>query len=949
MHRIIRGMCAAAFAAAALQGVAKEMWQDPTVFEKNRLPARAVSVPCESRALALAIAKGEKPRTESKWLESLNGEWDFKWKRSIEVEGWDKTCKIAVPGCWQLQGEFDPALYTNSVYPIAGYKDGDPMTEPPKEYTSYKFRNPVGLYSRTFKLPSGWKGRRVIIHFGGVSSAMYLYVNGKEVGYSQDSRLPAEFDITPYLKDGENALEVKVLKHCDGTFIEDQDFWRLSGIFRDVWLVAEGEKAPFDVIVDTKLSDDYKTGTLCVRDSEGNVLLEKKYDNPKLWSCEAPNMYYETIELKNPGLFSKSDWKAVAFGFRKVEIKDSVIYINGKRALFMGVDRHEMEPATGYTVTLEGMKKDIEIFHDLNINAVRTSHYPNDPTWYELCDREGIYVVCEANVEAHGVKDFYGRNGEYLPKNPLYHDQIVSRGVNMVKVFRNHPSVVTWSLGNESGDGPAMKDEYDAMKTIDSTRPIQYEGAQDSDHSDVKCPMYARPWDVERYVKNKPKKPYVLCEYTHAMGNSNGGIQKYWDLVRKYPSMQGGFIWDFVDQALWKTDARGKWFAYGGDFGDNPNQDNFNCNGIVAADRTYHPGCWEVKHAYQPVHVDSWDWETKTAKIYNAYRFTSLEGVKAVWKVEKDGKIVATGRLALPAVEPDSVAEVKVPDAPDGDAITFAFGREGAKEPFAHDQFAKPFVAVKAPDLAEKTSDDRFRMNFWRAPTDNDRGWKMDQKCKAWKGATASQKVLEGSTAQLVTSRADGKTIVDFSFSFVKDDKLLGIPSEIPRVGVTFKIPKDFTKVRWYGLGPWENYSDRATAAMLGIYSANIGVSSGLADASGAIGYVKEALNPDNYVEPGEQGYRTGCRWVEFSNAEGKVIKVTALNAPFGFNAWPYSQETLEKARHQWDLKDEGEITVCIDAVQMGVGGDNSWGATPHREFMPGPGKYKLSFVVEGM
>ena len=615
MHRL--GSFAVGVALFAVAGVAtaKEVWRDPGVFEQNRLPARSIMVPCESAKTALAVAKGEKPRTESKWLQSLNGDWGFKWKHDFYAKEWEKTAKIAVPGCWQLQGEYDPALYTNATYPIHGWNEGDPYVEPPKDYTSHYYRNPVGLYSRSFSIPADWKGRRVVIHFGGVSSAMFLRVNGKEVGYSQDSRLPAEFDITSFLKDGENALEVEVLKHCDGSFLEDQDFCRFSGIFRDVWLVAEGKDAPYDLVVDAKLSDDFKTGTLAVRDAEGKTLLEKKYESPKLWSCEAPNMYYETVS-------AGGSVYPVAFGFRKVEIRDAVIYINGKRALFMGADRHEMEPGTGYTVTLEGMKKDIEIFHDLNINAVRTCHYPDDPTWYELCDREGIYVVCEANIEAHGA-GIYGEAKDALPKNPIYRDAIVSRGVNMVKTFRNHPSIVTWSLGNETGDGPAMKDEYGAMAAIDSTRPIQYEGAQDSDHSDVKCPMYTHPWDVEKYVKNNPKKPFVLCEYTHAMGNSNGDIQDYWDLVRKYPSMQGGFIWDFVDQAVWKTDKRGTYLAYGGDFGDKPNDDNFNCNGIVAADRSYHPGAYEIKHAYQPVHVDSWDWESKTAKIWNAYRFST--------------------------------------------------------------------------------------------------------------------------------------------------------------------------------------------------------------------------------------------------------------------------------------------------------------------------------------
>ena len=936
--RIMTTACVA-LAASCLN--AKEIWRDPTVFEKNRLPARAVVVPCESAETALAIAKGEKARTESKWLASLNGTWDFKWKHDIGAADWEKSAKIEVPGCWQLQGDYDPALYTNATYPIHGWNEGDPYVEPPKDYTSHYYRNPVGLYSRTLSVPAEWKGRRVVIHFGGVSSAFYLSVNGKEVGYSQDSRLPAEFDITPFLKEGENALEVKVLKHCDGSFLEDQDFWRLSGIFRDVWLVAESKGAPNDLVVDAKLSDDFKAGTLVVRDADGKELFKKDYSNPKLWSCETPNMYYESF---NAG----GDSYAVAFGFRRVEIKDSVIYINGKRALFMGVDRHEMEPATGYTVTLEGMKRDIEIFHDLNINAVRTCHYPDDPTWYELCDREGIYVVCEANVEAHGA-GIYGGAPHALPKNPMYHDAIVSRGVNMVKVFRNHPSIVTWSLGNESGDGPAMKDEYEAMKAIDATRPIQYEGAQDSDHSDVKCPMYARAWDEERYVKNNPAKPYVLCEYTHAMGNSNGDIQDYWDVVRKYPSAQGGFIWDFVDQALWKTDERGTWLAYGGDFGDKPNDDNFNCNGFIAADRTYHPAAYEIKHAYQPVHVDSWDWNTKTAKIYNGYRFLNLEHLNAHWVVTKDGKIVKDGMIAgAKGLAPDTAKDFRI-DAPDGDVITFLFVRgafdpKGRPDVAAMDQFAKPFVPPAQVAGGEAASAHPFKMNFWRAPVDNDRGWNMAKHCAEWKKATETQQLPEGCKSEFKVERiGKGSYIVDLKVS-VGEKK-----PPVPRIGVTFRIPRELSNVEWYGLGPWENYSDRRTGALLDVWKASVGLVRGLAGADGAIDYPEFRLNPDNYVEPGEQGYRTGCRWISFGDGKGRSVKVTALDAPVGFNAWPYSQDALEKARHQWDLSDEGAITVNVDAVQMGIGGDNSWGARPHDDDMPGRGEYRLRFMVEGL
>ena len=684
----------------------RELWRNPLVNSVNRLPARAIAVPCESAEKALAIARGELPRTDSAWLESLNGVWGFKWKPNHN-EAWAKQGTIKVPGCWQLEGDYDPPLYTNAAYPIAGFKEGDPTQTPLEFYTAYRMRTPVGLYSRDFTVPESWNNRRVVIHFGGVGSAMYVRVNGREVGYSEDSRLPAEFDITDYLRSSTstptstptststpnfNSLEVEVFKHSDGTYLEDQDFWRFSGIFRDVWLVAEPAKAAKDLIVETDLADDYSTGRVTVKDEHGKTVLEKTYDHPKLWSAEEPNLYYETVKL------SGDSYRAVTFGFRRVEIKNSVVYLNGKRLLIKGVDRHEMNPATGYYVTTADMKRDIEIMKRLNINAVRTSHYPNDPTWYELCDREGLYVCSEANVESHGA----GYGEDTLAKNPLYHDAHVERGVNMVKTFRNHPSIVFWSMGNEAGDGPAFKDEYAAMRRLDSTRPIQYEGAQDTDHSDIKCPMYAYPSRVEEYVKANPAKPYILCEYQHAMGNSNGGFEEYWKLVRKYPSMQGGFIWDFVDQAIWKQDDHGRHLAYGGDFGDFPNDNNFNCNGIVTADRELHPGAFEVKHSYQQVRVAEWNWTDKTAKICNDYLFRRLDSVKGMWRVDRGGVQVAAGELDVSGIGPESSAEVKIP-APDGDAISFSFFEPGEAEPFAFDQFTLPFVARGVPEVRRRT------------------------------------------------------------------------------------------------------------------------------------------------------------------------------------------------------------------------------------------------------
>ncbi len=916
---------------------ANEPWRDPTVNSVNRLEARAIIVPCESEAKALSIARGEIPRSESAYICSLNGTWNFKWKANFGDQ-WEKSGTIAVPGCWQLQGDYDLALYTNTTYPIAGYKNGDPTLEPPKHYTSYKYRTPVGLYSREFSIPQLWKGRRIVIHFGGVSSAMFVRLNGKDVGYSEDSRLPAEFDLTPYLREGSNLLEVEVLKHCDGSYLEDQDFWRLSGIYRDVWLVAEQPAATKDIVVKTSLADDYSRGTIEIFSEKGQVLFKKTYDKPKLWSAEFPNLYYETF-------VSAGDFYAVQVGFRKIEIRNSVVYLNGKRLIVAGTNRHEMEPDSGYTVTSAAMVRDLAIFKRLNINAVRTSHYPNDPLWYELCDRAGIYVCSEANVEAHGVDGFYGKGDNHLPKNPLYRNAIIERGVNMVKVLRNHPSIIFWSLGNESGSGEAMQDEYRAMRALDATRPIQYEGMQDSDISDIKCPMYAPPWQVEQYVKGNPRKPYILCEYAHAMGNSTGDIQEYWNLVAKYPSAQGGFIWDFADQALWRNVPGGKVLAYGGDFGDRPNDDNFNCNGFVTADRDFHPGAWEIKHAYQSIHVDSYDWQSKKAKIRNSWLFTSLDSIRGEWKVEKQGALIASGELQLAGFASDSSREIDV-RAPDGDAIAFFFYRPGCEEPIAQDQFVKPFAPIAAPDepaTREKVAH-LFGLNLYRAQTDNDRGWQMGKRCKVWRDATLSKQLPEGCISKFDACKLRGNRIlVDWSITIPK-----GMPP-IPRVGVSFKIPADYTSVKWFGKGPWENYCDRDTAALLGVHEAKIGVVSGVAGEDGKLLADPARLNPDNYVEPGEQGYRTGCRWIEFANGKGDKIKVIALNRPVGFNAWPYSQEALERARHQFDLKAEDEITVNVDAVQMGVGGDNSWGCTPHDKHMVGAGEYRLQFLIEGL
>ena len=909
-------------------------WQDPSVNSQNRLPARELLVPCETEDIAIGIARGEKRKTESRWIIDLNGEWDFKWKREPSRD-WEKSAKIKVPGCWQLQGDYDPPLYVNVKYPLAFDGSGDPMKEPPKEFTSYEYRNPVGLYTTTFKRPWRWWFRRTVLRFGGVSSAFYVRVNGKVAGYSEDSRLPAEFDISPYLKwFGVNKIEVEVYKHCDGTYLEDQDFWRLSGIFRDVTLVSEHPKGPKNLIVDTWLSDDYKQGKFTVRDEKGNALKVRDVPEPKLWNAEFPCVYVTPIEHHwGWWIFSGVDYYTVAFGFRRVEIKDSVIYLNGKRVLFKGVDRHEMLPETGYTVTPESMRRDISVMKEFNINAVRTCHYPNAPEWYDLCDRDGIMVVCEANIESHGA----GYDEKSLAKFPAWKQSHVERGTRMVQFYRNHPSILIWSLGNEAGMGDNFMAEYKAIREIDPTRPIQYERAGNGEGTDVFCPMYMRPWDCRKYVENSPAKPLVLCEYTHAMGNSNGGAQEYWDLAEKYPSFQGGFVWDFADQALWKTDARGRWLAYGGDWGDFPNDDNFNCNGMFDALRNPHPGAFELKHAYQPIHVTSFDWATGEAKVRNGFLFINIDDYDCEVVVEKGGVTVSKNFVDVTGIEAGETKTFKV-DVKDGDSVLFRFSND--RFPSAWTQFTKPFVPQDAAaPVAGAASGFSPRVNFWRAPTDNDRGWKMPEVCKVWKDATDSQKLPAGVKSDLSTTKLeDGSVRVDWTLTVPA-----GLPP-IPRVGLTFTVPK-VEDVAWYGLGPWENYSDRATAAVLGIHGAKVALSSGLADEkTGKIAYAKNALNPDNYTEPGEQGYRTGARWLRIGGVE-----IRALNAPFGFNVWPYPQTMLEGKKHHWELEEANELTVNVDAVQMGVGGDNSWGARPHDQYMPGAGVYKLSFTVKGL
>lgn len=638
-------------------------WQNPRVVERNRLPMRA--------------------HFETDGLKQmLNGTWDFKWyetiaSRSVEffrtdfdASDWDE---IPVPGMWELNGYGDP-VYVNIGFPWRGhYKNNPPF---PSDWHNY-----AGQYRRTFTLGEEWKGKDIFLHIGAASSCVRVWVNGKEVGYSEDSKLEARFDITKFVRTGDNLIALEIFRWCDGSYLEDQDFWRLTGISRDVYVFSREKARVEDINVTASASGEVKIRTEVTKgvasvqyalfDTKGKEVpftmemadpattktpagtsinnLVMKVDSPLLWTAETPNLY--TLEVtsfaKKGGKHIPSERFALEIGFRDICIKDGQVLVNGEPVLFKGANRHEMNPYKGYVVTEADMIQDIKIMKQLNINAVRTCHYPDDPLWYTLCDRYGLYMVTEANIESHGM----GYGDETLAKDPAYEHAHLERIRRAVQRDFNHPSIIFWSLGNEAGFGPNFIKGYEMVKAMDPSRPVQYEQAGFNEQTDIMCPMYWNYSQCEKYVSSNPERPLIQCEYAHSMGNSQGGLKEYWDLVRKYPSYQGGFIWDFVDQALkWPADPQKHGtdhvFVYGGDFNDyDPSDNSFCCNGIIAADRSLHPHAYEVAYQYRSIHTSAaaGDARDGMVKIYNENFFIDLSRYALNWKVEVDGSPVLSG------------------------------------------------------------------------------------------------------------------------------------------------------------------------------------------------------------------------------------------------------------------------------------------------------------------
>lgn len=1006
---------------------------NPDIFELNRMPAHASFTSCENAEEALA---GE--RNVSRKIMSLNGRWKFSFapnpaSRQEEFYKEDFDCSewkdIGVPGHWQLQG-YDYPQYVNIRYPWSERED----IQPPFAPTAY---NPVGSYVTNFTVPREWNGDPVFLSFQGVESAFYVWVNGELVGYSEDTFTPADFDITAYIREGDNKLAVEVYRWCDASWLEDQDFWRLSGIFRDVFLYSKPPVHLYDFFVKTDFDADYRDAKLsvdvtisnyedCVLDGYalfaklfapgGHTVFERKLEiateklnvlehleRPEKWSAEHPALYTLVLSLFKQDVEIEATKCKV--GFRKFELKDGLMLINGKRIVFRGVNRHEFSCDTGRALSKEDMVRDILLMKSHNIDSVRTSHYPNQPIWYDLCDEYGLYVIDETNLETHGTWNPSQKElGATVPgSRPEWRENVLDRCRSMLERDKNHPCILLWSLGNESFAGDNFVAMHDFLRERDPSRLVHYEGVfhwrESEAASDVESQMYTKPSDVEAYAKNNPAKPFVLCEYSHAMGNSCGGLHIYWELFDRYPVLQGGFIWDWVDQAIrTKTSDGIEYFAYGGDFGESPHDGNFSGNGLIFADRTITPKLLEVKKCYQTIRFEMADWSEKTVRIGNRQLFNSLEPYTFEWELFVNGTSLQTGQLEVSA-DPGETATVKIPCP---DVIVACAADEAVLEvrcllkrdtiwgeaghEVAFEQFVVPVAAVKddkkgsetrgkitirdeEEDLSlggeafivvfsKRTGELRsyqtrgtellaapITPNFWRPYTDNDRGNGHIQRCGVWKEASTTKRLLNFSWLErggsiivesVYSLHSAGATICVLSYEIHADGNVVSHMTltpdknmpELPQVGVAFEMSPTFQHFSWYGKGPHESYWDRQTGAKLGRYTGN----------------VQDQFVP--YLRPQECGNKMDVREAAITNGEGLGFRMKG-SPKMELNVLSYSTEELETCDHVYKLPKSTRTVVRINAHQMGIGGDDSWGARAHPEYLlPSNRIYRFRFEL---
>jgi len=929
------------------------VWQNPNLNAVNREPARADYVAWDTV--------------------HLNGIWDFQFEDQV----WST---IPVPGAWELNGYGVP-FYSRKNYVWQGWFKNNPPFVP----DSLNYR---GHYRREFSVPEDWKNQQVYLYIGSASSNVWVMINGKQVGYSEDSKLAAHFNITDYIHPGTNTIELKQQRWCDGTYVEDQDFWRLTGIHRDVYLYARPKNHIEDFFVHADWDVDKQQGVLSVDGFTGNIKGCKidiaLYDGAqqieaaqvKPWTAETPNLYRLVISLRKGRRIIETIEQQI--GFRHVEIKNNQLLVNGQPVYIKGVNRHDMDPVTGYYVSRDRMEQDVLLMKQYNINALRTSHYPNDPYMYQLCDKYGIYVVAEANVEAHGMGKRV-KNGIY--QDPNYLQTIVERNVNHVQVFKNHPSVICWSLGNETGDGVNFAAAYLVVKDLDSSRPIHYEQSSVGPNSDLFCPMYASPDSMLRYQQHATK-PMIQCEYAHAMGNSMGNFKDYWDLYRQYPEMQGGFIWDFVDQGFRQTTRDGRvYYAFAGDYEKVLVNDlNFNCNGVFSPDRNPNPHAWEMKYVQQDIWTTLVDTAKGEIEIYNERFFTRLEGIMLQWQLLNNGEVAAQGLLPVPAVAPQSrerlVLGYQLPKQPGELLLNVSYRMKKATVwcP-ANFEIAKQQFRLEDGSLAAYSLETRgevtYTLNnqgfisslqkdgssilaegtavmpcFWRAPLDNDYGVDLQVKFGVWKNPTY---LLQGVTFHGDTTRAEyilKETNSRLVLSYIstpyglKIHERLEMAKDAPnifRMGLYMQLPGSYEYVRYYGRGPVENYMDRWWATDLGIYSQT----------------VTDQYYP--YVRPQETGNHTDVRWwqlTEQPHSEG--VRVVATQQPLQIGALHYSMQSLDDGENKYLHQSHGGAVVPqdgtwvhVDGVQQGVGGVDSWKSRPLEQYMLPAGIYEMECLIQ--
>ena len=987
-------------------------WQDPKVNAVNRAPMHTHYFAYESEAAAL---KGC-PESSANYL-TVNGTWKFNWVRNADQKptgfwtaGFDDKgwADMPVPGMWELNGYGDP-IYVNNGYAWGNQFESNPPYVPSEN-------NHVGSYRREFEIPAAWAGKDIFLHFGSVTSNIYLWINGKYVGYSEDSKLEAEFDVTRYLVPGKkNLVAFQVFRWCDGSYLEDQDFFRYSGVARDSYFYARSKQRIQDIRVTPDLDAAYKDGTLNVTvqfqgkassaalellDAEGRTVASGNVSGkgtasaslalatPNKWTAETPYLY--TLKATCGG-----ETIPVKVGFRKIELTGGQILVNGQPVLIKGADRHELDPDGGYVLSRERMLQDVLIMKQFNLNAVRTCHYPDDNFWYDLCDEYGLYMVAEANVESHGM----GYGEKTLAKDPAYELAHMERNIRNVQRNFNHPSVIFWSLGNEAGYGPTFDHAYDWVKAEDPSRAVQYEQAHLTGKSDIFCPMYLDYRRSEEYAKNPAtNKPLIQCEYAHAMGNSEGGFKEYWDLIRKYPKFQGGFIWDFVDQSLrWKNADGVTIYAYGGDFNRyDAGDQNFCDNGLISPDRVPNPHMYEVGYWYQNIWTELVD---GGVSVYNENFFRDLSDYRLEWTLLRNGRPVRTGTVENLSVAPQ--ARVRVPlqlGRCEGEGewllnVNYVLKCEDGLLPAGHvaarqqlpiREYQAPALTLAEGPAPRIVDNDRQYLivrggdfsvefsrftgwlthydvngerllkegtavtpNFWRAPTDNDFGAQLQRRYRVWNQPQIRRKSLEAKTEGSVVKVTAEHEIVDLG--------TLTMTYEIDGTGavkVTEKmtaIPgKEVSDLFRYGMQivmpkSFDRVVYYGRGPIENYSDRNASTFLGLYDQS-----VDEQFYP--YIRPQENGTKTDLRWWNVMDAAGNGLKFTS-EAPFSASALHYTVESLDEGLmkrnlHSQEIPQADLTNVLVDKVQMGVGCVNSWGALPLEQYRIPYGDYTFTFMM---